>query len=222
MSGFARGVADAMLEGRIASAESSARLAEAEAESLQHKVWQLERELSELERILWKTVGEREGFKSLMIGFSQAAEKMVQPEQKNELYKTSILSARDYLNNKVKEKFRPHVAYAWAQIDFGWGESYPLVEFKPHGEKPTPPKPPAEMEVITKKILGFICYRMYFVRHQGFHSRRGAQKFINSLQREYNSQIEKYNLENNQWLIIKNSYENQQEKIKEYDLNQSH
>ena len=40
MSGFSRGVADAMLEGRAASAESK-------ADGLQREVWRLERELRE-------------------------------------------------------------------------------------------------------------------------------------------------------------------------------
>ena len=213
--GYADGVADAMA---IGQAERSASAARAEADNLQSKVWQLERELTENKRLLWKTVGEREGFKSLMIGFSQGAEKMLRPEQKTELYKTSILMARDYLDNNVREKFRPHVAHAWSQIDFGWGESYPLVEFKRHGVEPIAPKPPAKMEVATQKLFGLIPYRMYFVEHRGFHSTHGAQKFINSLQKEYNSQMEKYNLEHDQWLTIKNSYENQQAKIKEYDL----
>lgn len=213
--GYAEGVAQAMELGNAERAASSAR---AEADSLQRKVWQLERELAENERLLWKTVGEREGFKSLMIGFSQGAEKMLQPEQKKDLYKTSILRARDYLNNSVREKFRPHVAYAWSQIDFGWGESYPLVEYKRHGAEPIAPKPPAGIEIITQKLLGLINYRMYYVEDRGFHSKHGAQRFINSLQKEYSSQMEKYNLEHNQWSIIKNSYDNQQAKIKEYDL----
>jgi len=220
--GYAEGVAQAMELGNSERAASSAR---AEADSLQRKVWRLQRELrevqaeaAELNRLMWKTAGEREGFKSLLVGFSESAEKMLLPAQKNELYKNSILRARDYLNSQVKEKQRVHVVTSWTQADFSWGEEFPLVEFGHYGMEPIAPKPPEEMETITQKLLGFIPYRMYFVGHQGFHKKKNAQKVIDSLQEEYASQMEKYKLTHNQWSAHKSSYENQQAKIKEYDL----
>ena len=175
-------------------------------------------EAREWEAWVWKTVGEREGFKSLLVGFSECAEKMLLPAQKNELYKTSILRARDYLSNQVKEKQRIHVESSWTRTDFWWGEAFPLVEFKPHGMEPIAPKPPAEIETITKKLLNLIPYRMYFVEHQRFHRKKNAQRVIYSLTKEHESQMEKYKLTHNLWAAHKSSYENQQAKIKEYNL----
>ena len=91
-------------------------------------------------------------------------------------------------------------------------------EFKPHGMEPIAPKPPAEIETITKKLLNLIPYRMYFVEHQRFHRKKNAQRVIYSLTKEHESQMEKYKLTHNLWAAHKSSYENQQAKIKEYDL----
>lgn len=220
--GYAEGVAQAMELGNAERAASSAR---AEANRLQSEVYELRSELraanaevAKLEGWVWKTVGEREGFKSLLMGFSECAEKTLLPAQKNEFYKKSILRARDYLNSQVQEKQRIHVVTSWTQGGFRWGEEFPLVEFGHHGVEPIAPKPPEEMETITQKLLGFIPYRMYFVGHQGFHKKKNAQKVIDSLQEEYASQMEKYKLTHNQWSAHKSSYENQQAKIKEYGL----
>lgn len=229
MSGFSRGAADAMLEGRAASAESSARLAQAEADSLQRKVWRLERELREaakeneiINRLLCKTVGEREGFKALTSGFSKVAREMLKPEDEKELYRGSILAARHFVEKTegITEELRENIWHAWTSVDFSWNEDYPLYEIAAPGIEPASPKPPAEIETITRKLFLLIPYRMYFVEHRGFHRKKKAQKIADALRQEYDTQMEEYKAAHVGWTTHREKHKRQHAKIAEYSLSQ--
>lgn len=88
--GMGDALADVMLEGRARDAESSARLAQAEASRLQSKIHNLE--LAQIaaaavsERLQWKYIGQGEGFKALMLGFKKTADKMLSEEQKKGVF----------------------------------------------------------------------------------------------------------------------------------------
>jgi hypothetical protein len=222
--GMGNALADVMLEGRAANAESAARFAQAEASRLKSEIHNLE--LAQIaaaavsERLQWKYVGQGEGFKALMLGFKKTAEKILSEEQKKEFFRDSIIFARQFIKEESGEikNLQESTISAWTDEYFGWNAAYPLFEISPPCPEPTAPARPKNIDTRVRKLFFFIPYRLHFVGEQKFHKLRNAKRLFDSLIETHEKEMAAHLAFHARWVNYKEKYEKQQARIAEYSL----
>ncbi|MGN8004038.1 hypothetical protein ACTJKQ_12670 [Acidovorax sp. 22279] len=222
--GMGDALADVMLEGRARDAESSARFAQAEASRLKSEIHNLE--LAKIaaaavsQRLQWKYVGQGEGFKALMLGFKKTAEKMLSEEQKRELFRDSIVFARQFIQEESGkiENLQESTHSAWTDEHFGWSAAYPFFEIDPPCPEPIAPTRPKDIETRIENLFFLIPYRVHFVGEQKFHKLRNAKRFYDSLIETHKKEMTHHLSFHARWVRYKEKYEEQQARIAEYSL----